>query len=264
MPQASWGHQAKGMPPSEIRSLRAMASNALGLSTKGCTTTAVALLLGPDRDPAVRVRRELLAGWVVMWHERPECRERLTVVWHRQARKLVPRTRWLNVRGPAAAVQATLRDIGWTPLGPVWWRSDVGEEWAYTGTLHGLSAFVAAIEASVSRALWRRAAGYEGGGGLENGCDLLVVSKSLAFYRKAEMTAQSGMLITTVTGACWPAQRRAEAGYSDSPLCPRCLGEPETLVHRFWRCSANADIDDPAVRCTQDLRSRAVRDAAEY
>eukprot|EP00969_Alexandrium_andersonii_P335932 14847772-Alexandrium_andersonii.AAC.1 len=64
-PQYVWGHQAQGLSPSCIRQLRAMALSALGLGTTVlCTTTALAVAYGPDADPGIRQRTELIAHWL--------------------------------------------------------------------------------------------------------------------------------------------------------------------------------------------------------
>ena len=57
-PQAAWGHQAMGIPPSTLTKLRAQALAAVGLSGKRlCTTTTLAMVYGPGGDPAVKQRQ---------------------------------------------------------------------------------------------------------------------------------------------------------------------------------------------------------------
>ena len=53
-PQMLWGTQATGVAPSRMRSIRSSYAFAAGIQTRGrCTTTAIALRYGSDKDPAV-------------------------------------------------------------------------------------------------------------------------------------------------------------------------------------------------------------------
>eukprot|EP00969_Alexandrium_andersonii_P275197 12161881-Alexandrium_andersonii.AAC.1 len=46
----------------------------------------------------------------------------------------------------------------------------------------------------------------------------------------------AGLLQVLARGATWTELRAHEAGYSSSPLCPRCGEEAEDEWHRLWRC----------------------------
>eukprot|EP00972_Heterocapsa_arctica_P035020 5155796-Heterocapsa_arctica.AAC.1 len=51
-PQMTWGHQAKGLSPSTLRTMKVALAKATGArSSGGCTTTAVALCDAAQKDP---------------------------------------------------------------------------------------------------------------------------------------------------------------------------------------------------------------------
>ena len=73
----------------------------------------------------------------------------------------------------------------------------------------------------------------------------------------AEGCIQEAMALqAAVTHNVWCASRASE-----DPLlmqCPRCGGETETLLHRFWTCPNYCAADHPAIRGTQHLIPDAV------
>ena len=63
MPQASYGYQGLGMPPTRLQQLRVMAAQASGKWRMGmCTTTLLAVLAG-RRDPAYTIPEQAVRSW---------------------------------------------------------------------------------------------------------------------------------------------------------------------------------------------------------
>ena len=61
----AWGHQAKGLGPTALRSAKAGIAKASGCHRQGgCTTTAIALQCSPAQDPEVSFRIELILTWM--------------------------------------------------------------------------------------------------------------------------------------------------------------------------------------------------------
>jgi len=125
---------AMGLPPTNVRKLRAMAANATGVGDSGrCTTYTIALAIGEDRDPAVRCRAEAVKEWCVMWRSSPRLRSRLAKSWHTLLPRLAWQYDWKAVRGPIGAMICMLRDVDWVPLRANLWGPPKGELWQITG-----------------------------------------------------------------------------------------------------------------------------------
>ena len=264
--QFTWGHQAMGLSPSSLKALRGMSLAALSLgSARLCTTTAIALSYGVASDPALRQRVELVSHWLQHWHAAtPHARQRISRAWPRSLSRLLHKsTRWLHVRGPIAAVQSTLLDVGWKPAGPVSWFDPEGQEWAYDGTLNGLAAFQAHLRESISLFLWAQASVYEHGKGLEKGPDLAVPTALYSHYGRTGRFAERALLVLVCSAGTWPNQRLLQSGLAQSGACPRC-GQEESLLHRYWYCPANGTSDHPDIVSSQHLVRRARREAGQF
>eukprot|EP00972_Heterocapsa_arctica_P021237 3125767-Heterocapsa_arctica.AAC.1 len=130
-PQATWGHQARGTPPSVLQTLRGKMAIAAGLKAGGCSSTALFLSCGLAGDPAYFLPIELISNWIMLWRTCPEVRVGIAKVWDTSLSDLTAaKGKWHKVRGPLAALQATLMDLGWQPK-QVWqWIDPGGEEWS--------------------------------------------------------------------------------------------------------------------------------------
>eukprot|EP00969_Alexandrium_andersonii_P341460 15093690-Alexandrium_andersonii.AAC.1 len=162
-----------GMSPSQITRLRALAGQSLGIkATQFCTTTAIALELGEMNDPGVRVRTDLVLSWIATYAS--SChRQRIDRCWMKLLPRLANKTRWCRAFGPIAAVQCTLRDIGWNPIAAGRWIDPRGDAWVVSdaASTKGIKWF---LQRDCGLAHWARAAHYVDGGGLELGADLTV------------------------------------------------------------------------------------------
>ena len=74
--------------------------------------------------------------------------------------------KWRRVRGPTAAIIASLLDFGWDPLEPDEWEDDLGLLFKFTGSHADMKQFEAHIKAAVERKLWEKAAASYLGAGL--------------------------------------------------------------------------------------------------
>ena len=104
---------------------------AAGLKAGGCSSTALFLGFGQAGDPAFFLPIEVISNWLMVWKTNPEVRVGIAKVWKASLSDLMKaKGMWLKVRGPLAALQATLLDLGWQPK-EVWqWTDPDGEEWA--------------------------------------------------------------------------------------------------------------------------------------
>ena len=131
--QAAYHAQVHGLPPSRKQNLRRGAGAMMSHANRGrCLTTRLAIDLG-DKDPCISVPLSLFIAWFSHMTACPEDRIRVAAVWPRILKFLQrPRTRWRYIRGPAAAVIATLLDAGWTaPSADVWIQPD-GTTWTFS------------------------------------------------------------------------------------------------------------------------------------
>ena len=71
------------------------------------------------------------------------------------------------------------------------------------------------------------------------------------------------MLETSLSAACWPAERLHRHGYRESDLCGRCQLHSETLLHRYWCCPCNQHVEHASVAATAHLAQRAIAESSE-
>ena len=247
-PQAAYHAQVHGLPPSRILALRRGAGAMLSHSNRGrCLTTRLAIEMG-DKDPGVSVPLSLLTAWFAYLVTCPEDRARILAVWPRIAKTLRhPKTRWRHIRGPAAAVIATLLDAGWSaPSADVWEQPD-GTTWHFStefmaADFPDFSDVKAAFAADLKKQLWAAASKFRNGVGLEHGADLRPTVNHLHNLAKHGRYELHGAVLCCATASSWPNARIAEEYPSAESLCQRCLRAPETELHRHWECPANDDI----------------------
>ena len=191
----------------------------------------------------------------------PEDRVRVAAVWLRIAKLLErPKTRWRHVRGPAAAVIATLFDAGWkTPSASVWIQPD-GTTWTFSADFLAdkfpdFSGIKTALAADLRRQLWEGAAKFRNGKGLEAGADLRPIVSHLRSLSKNGRYEMHGAVLCCATASAWTNGRVAEEYPEADSTCPRCCRAPETELHRHWECQANDEIK--ACNKSKHLISRA-------
>ena len=77
------------------------------------------------------------------------------------------------------------------------------------------------------------------------------------------MYKHTGMLETFQCGACWPKERKFQAGLTDNPYCDRCEGGiVEDMPHLLYHCPANLKVQ--GIAQTNYLCSIAPCDFKEY
>ena len=104
-----------GLAPSCIRKIRQQFATASMITKSGgCTTTAYALTVGLEKDPSLKLRLEVVECWLRVLAETTMPIEAVKRAWHRSRIELEGNPkRWLIVRGPMAAVIATMLDMRW-------------------------------------------------------------------------------------------------------------------------------------------------------
>ena len=250
--QGAYAAQAVGLTKTEVRRLRtAFARTVDGGDKTRCITTIIAIRDDLANDPAIRQPVDQLRQWLKAWCEDDELRAMTTRAWPRILRRIaaVPEhQRWRQCLGPIAALQITLLDLGWTIPEAGAWTDHRGQQWRaplYTAKLvkHDHALFLKTVADAAECGLWREAARFRRGKGLEHGCHYRHVT---ALYRKLNKNGnylKAGAVATVASGASWPMSDRHEAGWSESAICCRCGQEPETWLHQTWTCPNNKDMD---------------------
>ena len=267
--QATWGHQALGLPPSSVNTLRsAFAKGARPGDAGGCPVTTVALTLGLTSDPLVRSRLELLDAWFELWEDVVRVGRQAEVrdAWRELQKSLIlgtsPGRRWQAATGPMAAVLIVLCECGWKPAAPDSWIDSQGCLWRFEpgGCLHG---FRNQIVNDLAAQLWSKASHHYDGRGMEGGVDI-DASKSLLSHLAKHHARNRGLLEAIMVGATWTLERKHTLmpDKCQSPLCTRCDRRvAETSFHQCWECPANDDLQDKAVTASNFLKGQA-RDGA--
>ena len=117
------------------------------------------------------------------------------------------------------------------------------------------------IEEFITKSLWTEAAERKDAIGAEGGADFTMAKKVLQQLQRQGQHSKAGALRCSLAGGQWTQLRMAN---TDEPavntsLCPRCLREPESLLHKYWVCKANDEISDPDVAAAQQFADRAKR-----
>ena len=301
LPQACWGAAALGISPTQLRTLRSAYAAATGINGKGrCASTAIAITMGHKRDPIVEVAVQQMSLWIDLWRGEPALRALACRYWKVAVQRITPDTMrdqapgvsapsvgqapvaaqvlWNQVIGPFTATLASLKQHRWEiqevgtfkdPHGTIW-RPDLDAD---------KGPFLDLVASFVLDSVWKDAANFHNGQGLQAGVDwegtlalMKHVKKQLATddvdaveQVEHEAAADGSPLWTgrslvwlelILTGGYWTAQRRAKIDGS-SPICPRCHRAEESEEHLFWGCPANEGLDDPRVADSQRLAASA-------
>ncbi|CAK0859205.1 unnamed protein product, partial [Prorocentrum cordatum] len=258
-PASVFGHQLMGTPPTTLLAMRRDAAAAVAGAKRGrCLTTVLQAIYG-TAEPGVDLRRQLLREWVALWLTQPGLHPRICKVWPMVLARLKrgKAVCWKDVRGPIAALQATLLQVGWDPQSPLVWSRPLADgtidDWIFpsfgdeqfgTAVLAHFDDMLGAFMDDCVAQQWQSAAHHAAGDDLAGGADLTTVSIELNRFAKRLQFDEWSADVAVVSGGQWPRERQLAAGYACPLLCPRCKEMPETLAHRIWTCSANCGHED--------------------
>ena len=241
MSQAMWGHQVYGYPPTRLSKLRSAIATALPQARRGSCTTTLLALAGPGAEPAVTIRQQLVMTWLDMWHRYPHYQHRWRRAWPailERMRAAKPRGRWQVVRGGLSTLIATLLDMQWQPDRPDRWTDDRGNEWVLGQAAMDSVTVLREIEISVRRQLWRRAAGFHLGAGLQHGVVLAPRCRQIAAWSKNGLHRRAGALHVAATAGMWPPARVHAVYRHTNPGCVLCGHNYADEHHCIWECKA--------------------------
>ena len=249
VPQAAHHAKVHGMPPTQVAKVRTAAGAVLNNASRGrCLTTRLALEY-KDSDPGIAIPMALIDAWIDFLVHHPEDYERAKQTWPLTLKRLrSAKHRWRKVRGAMSAVIATLLDLGWDPVQVNRWIDGEGSTWHFDdeyirSPLINFAPFKTALAKALRAKLWRKAADFHHGKGLQDGVDLDGLRRHLAHLLKRNEYERHGAVVAVTTGAPWTRSRIKEDANPDfDTTCARCGAAVEDDLHRYWKCPANRDL----------------------
>ena len=264
LPQATWGLEL-GASPTVVARARRLLGAAAAPGKKRCLTTAIAVEVGSENDPAVTIRLRQLNEWRHVYTSLgPQDKKAAAKAWRGYVVSLAqPQGRWARVRGMISSTVATLYDIGWIPASPLAWIHPDRERYA---DARGAAADWVEIQQQISQTvvdgLWAAAVERPSAAGLDGSPDLTAPKRLIEQWTRRGETGKATVGKTVLAGGQWSGAEAAELGVKGAQAaCPRC-GENarETLVHRYYECAANASSGSDDVQRTQHLVHQAQRE----
>jgi len=191
---ALWGHMALGVPSQKLRAWRlGVARTNKWLKGRGSLEVAMQIHCDSHDDPFFRLRLEQLKIWVEIVRRcgAIACTA-LAKAWEASWIELKgAKHRWMIVKGPMAATQAVLMDVGWIAACLDSWVDDCGNVWSLAYCNHGMFT---QLELGFVRSLRRRQnlvmSAQFFGEGIASGLDV-------AFHRRlfAHVSAEDALLL---------------------------------------------------------------------
>ena len=269
--QGAYAAQAIGLTKTELRRLRTSAAKAIDGGEKvRCATTLFAIRDKLANDPAVKQPVDQVHQWIKAWCEDSQLRDLTMRAWpivHERLLAAPVHQRWRHCKGPIAAIQTTLLNLGWDIPRADWWCDRTGQVWQ--APLHDLklvkhdhALFLKAVAAAAEAGLWKEATSFRRGAGLEAGC---YYQHAASLYRrllKKGNPLKAGAVLAVATAATWPMEERQAAGLSDSATCCRCGHHPESWLHQTWTCKSNESMD--SFKRIKHLKQQAVDTATTH
>ena len=215
LPQASWGSAVLGFAPTVMRNFRAAMASASGIVARGrCPSTAIAITMGPSKDPAVSIPMDQVALWVDLWRGDASLRTLAARYWRTAWKRVTAttttaavdaitagrsqllersqeapelqllqcdavRAQWNNVLGPLTATMAVLYDQGWNLENPTKWVDPSGQGW-HPDFNADKAPFIQLVGSFAVKKVWQRASLGWNAKGVENGVDW---TATLALYK---------------------------------------------------------------------------------
>ena len=257
---AQYGQAAIGISDYSLMQLRRTAAGFIGGAAKGkdpnLTLIAADAKMGDRADPAFTAHADVVVQWALaIWEGLLPLAMMQRSVLKAKADLVRAKRQWAVVKGPAAALIATVARVGWTVVDATLAYDDLGEEIAFTKD--SPAAVKQKVHESVRRWRWRMAglAGKEtAGGDVCEGPVWKPVADLLAKGRWHDpgenegeravieqlTKGEQGALRSAVVGGQWPQYRLCVAGLADVPWCALCLWhgilKVGHLLHRIYEC----------------------------
>ena len=245
VPAGTYGVKVTGIPDRQLLQLRRHVRNATVPRTAGRDLTVDLALLGRDVDPAYVCNREPILMWLRCCWDRVVPVEWTAIAFDMAKQEVWGASNpWSKVRGPAGAVIATLKRIGWQPTTVTRWTDETGKE---VDILANSPLSIAKlVDRATKIALWTEvAAKHPSLRALASGPLLEPLWKLMHNKGKDPQWNQAlaGQLRSLAADGQWPQARLFQAGLVADKHCTLC-GMVGTIHHRLWICPACAPFRD--------------------
>ena len=254
---AQFGQAAAGISDYQLMQLRRRAAGVVGGVAAGKDANLVLIAAdarwGDKADPAFSAHADTVVQWAeAVWSGILPIQAMQRTMRKAKLELAKAKRQWSVVKGPAAAMVATLARIGWTAVDATTVYSDQGEEVAFTKDPPAMIKKM--IHEAVRRWRWRLTGIVEGSPDREEEvevdwkpvADLIARGKwrepDEAGKRRMEVISkgEQAALRSAVVGGQWPQVRLYQAGLCEVPWCALCLAfgveVRGTLAHRIYRC----------------------------
>ena len=236
LPKAFWGHSHSGLSGKTLQRQRShLARMSCILKKHGDVEVAFALAFQREHDPAYKLRLQQIQTWIKLFQSTPACRQSLLrkawlLSWQKLTKLKKP---WLSVRGPMAATQMVLFELGWNAQSADCWYDLHGVPCELDYSDSALPVVVAErVLDAVETFLWSKAGSHQASEGLDSRRpDFTVARKRRAWLQKHQphRVAFHDMVLQ---GALFT---QVDLLHQEC-ACPACGEAADTLRHRLWEC----------------------------
>jgi len=232
-PAMLWGSGVTGVNNTCLRAMRQMARAGVILNTKGRSLTLDLMLLGDKFDPVYWATEAPVKWWLCELRRSTKLKGQMLRAFGGAIRDVgTAKNPWSLVRGPAGAVVASLRRVGWKCKTAHLWVTHKGEvnvlTTAKAEVLHMLAEAILIWQ-------WQQVTkGSQKLKGIGPAPSLEGIRGCLQRAGKDWTWRQIGCLRSAAAGGQWSPERRREAGYGDGS-CKNC-GKRGTDFHRLYGC----------------------------
>ena len=257
---AQFGQAALGIADYPLMQLRRRAAGLVGGAAMGknpnMTLVCADAKLGDRADPAFVAHADVVVSWALaVWDGLLPIEVMQKSIRKAKVALVSAKRQWAVVKGPAAALVATVARLGWTVVDATLAFTDLKEEVSFTKD--PLAAIKKMVFDAVRRWRWRVAgfAGEEGsGGGRCEGPVWKPIADLIGRGRwhdpgegvkerkwdEVLTKGEQGALKSALVGGQWPQCRLFEAALADDPLCALCRWHGVevigSLLHRIHEC----------------------------
>ena len=219
---------ALGVPPNKLKAWRLSVARAQHwVKGRGCFAVAMAINCSHDQDPLYRLRVEQVKMWVeIVKRSGVLALHALTTAWELSWNELLEvKHRWMVVKGPMAATQAVLMDLGWTAYALDKWMDPQFKLWELNYGDVSLpceleTKIVCSIQRLEGRVIDSQLCCHHVGGSLD-----LQFHKSL--LRKSSATEMILLQVLWQGSLCC-------SNNSQLKECPFCPNQERTWHHMFY------------------------------
>lgn len=241
----TYGVEVMGAPPSVLNRMRVAARACLTDHTAGKSLTLDLALRDGVVDPAFYAVRAPLVQWArAVWLQS------VPSGWLHRTWNAAERSAnsvgdaWSVVRGPAGAVAATLKRLGWQARSAVHWETPHG---LIDLDVHSPATVALLADRSTQSMLWRSLAETEVCPELTEGVFLKPITDLVCGRSSTLSRSERNALRSVVCNGQWPQERLHRASLVSTPNCQLCGAAVGDLSHRHWNCSVTGAERDSVV-----------------